>query len=79
MTEDFDVAIIGCGPAGSTAGTLLRKYMPSLSVVILEKAAFPREHIGESQLPLISVILDEMGAWDKVEASATSHQQLLPS
>jgi flavin-dependent dehydrogenase len=67
--KPVDVAIIGGGPAGATAGALLRKYMPSLSVVILEKERFPREHIGESQLPLISVILDEMGAWEKVEAA----------
>jgi len=67
--NNFDVAIMGGGPAGSTAGSLLKKHMPSLSVVILEKEAFPREHIGESQLPLIGVILDEMGAWDKVEAA----------
>jgi len=66
---EFDVAIIGGGPAGSTAGSLLKKYMPALRVVILEKERFPREHVGESQLPLISVILDEMGCWESVEAA----------
>lgn len=64
-----DVAIVGGGPAGSTAGSLLRKYDPSLRVVILEKAKFPREHVGESQLPAIGYVLDEMGCWDKVEAA----------
>lgn len=68
-SPSFDVAIIGGGPAGATAGTLLRKYMPALSVIIIEKETFPREHVGESQLPLISTILDEMGVWDKVEAA----------
>jgi flavin-dependent dehydrogenase len=67
--EKVDVAIIGGGPAGSTAGTLLKKYRPDLSVVILEREAFPREHVGESQLPPISQILHEMGVWDKVEAA----------
>lgn len=65
----YDVAIIGGGPSGSTAGCLLRKYNPDLKVLILEKEKFPRDHIGESQLPLISNILDEMGVWDKVEAA----------
>jgi len=66
---DYDVAIIGGGPAGATAGTLLKKYNSDLSVVIFEREKFPRDHIGESQLPAIAAILDEMGAWDKVEAA----------
>lgn len=65
----WDVAIVGGGPAGSTCASLIRKYNPALSVLILEKARFPREHVGESQLPSISAILDEMGCWDKVEAA----------
>ncbi len=64
-----DVAIIGGGPAGSTVGALLRKYHPSLDVVILERETFPRDHVGESMLPVIPHILHEMGAWDKVEAA----------
>ena len=65
----YDVAIIGGGPAGSTAGTLLCKYKPELRVLILEREVFPREHVGESQLPPISRILDEMGCWEQVEAA----------
>ncbi len=64
-----DVAIIGGGPAGSTVGSLLRKYNPKLDVVILERDKFPRDHVGESQLPAICEVLDEMGVWDKVEAA----------
>ena len=67
--NEVDVAIVGGGPSGSTVATLLKKYNPELSVMILEKAKFPREHVGESQLPGISAILDEMGVWDKVEAA----------
>ncbi|WP_427161257.1 NAD(P)/FAD-dependent oxidoreductase [Aliinostoc sp. HNIBRCY26] len=65
----YDVVIVGGGPAGSTTGTLLKKYNPQLRVLILEKEKFPRDHVGESQLPQISEILDEMGCWDKVEAA----------
>jgi flavin-dependent dehydrogenase len=64
-----DVAIIGGGPAGSTVGTLLRKYNPALSVVILEREQFPRDHVGESQLPAIAEVLEEMGVWNTVEAA----------
>jgi flavin-dependent dehydrogenase len=67
--HDVDVVIVGGGPSGTTVASLLRKYNPDLSVMILEKAKFPREHVGESQLPGISAILDEMGVWEKVEAA----------
>jgi flavin-dependent dehydrogenase len=67
--SSYDVAIVGGGPAGSTTASLLRKYRPDLSVAIFEREVFPRDHVGESQLPVISIILDEMGVWDKVEAA----------
>jgi flavin-dependent dehydrogenase len=65
----FDVAVIGGGPGGSTLGTILRKYDPSLKVGIFEREVFPRDHVGESQLPGINAILNEMGVWDKIEAA----------
>ena len=65
----YDVAIIGGGPAGSTAATLLKKYAPELRVLVLEKEIFPRDHIGESQLTTIGPVLSEMGVWDSVEAA----------
>src|SRR5579862_6041745 len=69
METSYDVAIVGGGPSGSTAGTLLKKYRPDLKVAIFEREVFPRDHVGESQLPIISLILEEMGCWDKVEAA----------
>lgn len=65
----YDVAIVGGGPSGSTVGALLKKYAPQLSVAILERETFPRDHIGESLLPPVGPILDEMGVWDRVEAA----------
>lgn len=66
---NYDVAIIGGGPGGATVGALLKKYNPFLDVIILERDKFPRDHVGESQLPALSQILAEMGAWDRVEAA----------
>jgi flavin-dependent dehydrogenase len=66
---EYDVAIIGGGPAGSTLASLLKKYRPEANIVILEREQFPREHVGESQLPPITQVLQEMDCWDKVEAA----------
>ncbi len=66
---NFDVAVVGGGPGGSTFASILRKYAPQMSVAIFEREEFPRDHVGESQLPPISRILDEIGVWDKVEAA----------
>src|SRR5580704_11419041 len=65
----FDVAIIGGGPAAATCGSFLRIHRPDIRVGIFEREVFPREHVGESQLPLCCKILDEIGVWDKVEAA----------
>ncbi len=65
----FDVAIIGGGPGGSTCAGFLRKYAPQLSVAVFERERFPREHVGESQLPAISQILAELDCWEAVEAA----------
>ncbi|GAA2902103.1 FAD-binding protein [Actinoplanes cyaneus] len=47
--EEFDVVVVGGGPAGSTLGTLVA--MQGHRVLILEKETFPRYQIGESLLP----------------------------
>jgi flavin-dependent dehydrogenase len=61
---NWDVIIIGGGPAGSTAATTLAQA--GRRVLVLEKAKFPRFHIGESLLPYNRKIFDELGVWEKV-------------
>jgi flavin-dependent dehydrogenase len=64
---DYDVAIVGGGPGGSTAAALARQR--NLTVLVLEKERFPRFHIGESLLPMGNALLRETGAWPKLEAA----------
>ncbi len=63
------VLTIGRGPAATTLGSIIKRYRPSIDVLILEREKFPRDHIGESLLPVIGTVLDEMGCWDKIEAA----------
>jgi flavin-dependent dehydrogenase len=65
----YDVAVIGGGPAGSTVASMLMRYAPTMKVVVLERERFPRDHVGESQLPMVCEVLNEIGAWDAVEAA----------
>jgi flavin-dependent dehydrogenase len=64
---EWDVIVIGGGPAGSTAATTLAKT--GRRVLVLEKARFPRFHIGESLLPYNRAVFDELGVWEKVSAA----------
>ena len=68
----YDIIIIGGGPAGSTTATLTKRYAPHLRILLLEKAHFPRHHVGESLLAGASPVLQEMEAYDKVNNADSS-------
>jgi flavin-dependent dehydrogenase len=62
-----DVVVIGGGPGGSTAATMLARR--GLRVLLLERERFPRDHIGESLLPASMPVLEELGVMPAVQAA----------
>lgn len=65
--ETTDVLVIGAGPAGCIAASLLNKQ--GYKVKMVEKEKFPRFVIGESLLPRVMDHLDEAGLLDAVKAA----------
>ncbi|MCB9616374.1 MAG: tryptophan 7-halogenase [Sandaracinus sp.] len=61
MSNDmqYDVIVIGAGPAGSTTAGLLAK--DGHRVLVLEQDTFPRFKIGESLLPAELLVFDALG------------------
>jgi flavin-dependent dehydrogenase len=65
---NWDVLIIGGGPAGATAGALLAER--GHRVLIFEREKFPRYHVGESMLPFTFHPLQRLGLVERMRASA---------
>jgi flavin-dependent dehydrogenase len=61
------VVVIGGGPAGSTASTLLAKQ--GCRVELFERERFPRFHIGESLIPQTYWVLERLDMLPKMKAS----------
>lgn len=64
-TEKVDVLVIGAGPSGTVAASIIKKA--GYDVQIVEKLQFPRFVIGESLLPRCMEALEEAGFIDAVK------------
>ena len=68
---DYDVAIIGAGPAGSTCAALCAQA--GWRTLLIEKTRFPRDKVcGDCLNPECWPILDRLGAADSVRAEPHS-------
>ena len=62
---DFDVGIIGGGPAGSSMAAYLAKA--GVKCVVFERDLFPRPHVGESLVPSSTRVLRDLDFLPKME------------
>jgi len=67
IQSDYDVIVIGGGPAGSTVSALVAQR--GYRVGLFERERFPRFHIGESLIPATYWILDRLNMLPKMRQS----------
>ncbi len=67
MTPNYDILIIGGGPAGSSTATILAEY--GHRVLVLEREKFPRYHVGESLIPFTFGPLERLGMIPRMKKS----------
>ena len=65
--QDYDVVVIGGGPAGSTAATLIAKS--DRRVLLVDRERFPRFRLGESLMPATYWTFRRLGVLDKMKSS----------
>ncbi len=72
VAPDYDVGIIGAGPAGSALGCYLAKA--GVRCVIFERELFPRPHVGESLVPSSTRVFKDLDFIKVMEAEKFPHK-----
>jgi flavin-dependent dehydrogenase len=67
ISSEYDVVVIGGGPAGSTTSTILAQA--GVKVGLFEREKFPRFHIGESLIPETYWVLKRLNMLEKMQKS----------
>lgn len=68
IEEQYDVVVIGAGPAGATVSSILAEQ--GFKVAVFERLTIPRFHIGESLIPETYWTLQRLGLLDQFKQSA---------
>lgn len=71
--NQVDVIVIGGGPAGATASTLVAQH--GVKVRLFERAKFPRFHIGESLIPETYWVLQRLNMLEKMKRSPFTRKE----
>jgi 1H-pyrrole-2-carbonyl-[peptidyl-carrier protein] chlorinase len=72
MDSQFDVIIIGGGPAGALLASLLAQ--DGRKALVLEKDIHPRDHVGEALTPSVNVVFERIGFLAKMEDAGFTHK-----
>jgi len=75
LDNDCDVLIIGAGPAGTTAATILAGEKGKRVIVLEKEQHFPRYHVGESLIPHCYDTLERIGMVDRLNAKGFQVKQ----
>lgn len=72
MKADFDVIVIGGGPAGAATGAYLGKA--GVKCAVFERDIFPRPHVGESLVPSSTRVFRDLDFIPKLEQAKFPHK-----
>ena len=63
--RSYDCVVLGAGPGGSSAATIVAEQ--GLSVLLVERDKMPRFHVGESLMPETYWVFERLGIVNELD------------